>query len=146
MNGKGKTKIPMWISIFGIVVNSILNYILIPKYALVGSAIATSFTSLIVMLAMLYYIQKEFGTIVKIKSLLKMMTAGLIMFGASLFFSQGEFIFIIWSLILFLIYLIVLFALGEIGKQDIQYIKNIISRKKKQKEIREELSGNEPSA
>jgi stage V sporulation protein B len=146
MNGAGKTKIPMWISIFGVVVNTTLNYFLIKKFALSGSAIATSITSFIVMLAMLYYVHKDFGTIVKLKSFLKMITSGIIMFIASLFFSQGEFIFLLWSLILLLIYMTSLWAFGEINKQDFQYIKNIISKKEKKKEIQEELSGNEPSA
>ena len=68
------------------------------------------------------------------------------MFTASLFFSKGEFIFIAWSVILFAGYLLILYVLGEITKNDLEYIKHIIAKKKRKVEIQEELSGNEPSA
>jgi len=145
LNGAGKTKIPMWISIFGVILNTILNFILIKKYALAGSAIATTLTSFITMILVLYYIHRDFGILVKLKSLLKISAAGIVMYFLSLFFSKGEFIFILWSALLFAVYLIILYFLGEITKGDIVYLKQIISKKKKS-EIQEELSGNEPAA
>lgn len=145
LNGAGKTKIPMWISIFGVILNTILNYILIKKFALVGSAIATTITSFAAMLAILYYIQRDFGIVIKLKSLLKIILAGIIMFIASRFFDKGEFIFIIWSMILFAFYLLILYFLGEITKKDFIYLKEIVA-KKKIAEVEKELSGNEPSA
>jgi stage V sporulation protein B len=144
LNGAGKTKIPMWISIFGFVLNAILNYFLIKQYALAGSAIATTATSFIIMLVMLFYIQRDFGKLMEAKSFLKILLAGIMLYAASLFFSQGEFIFIIWSLILFSFYLLILFMLGEITKNDLEYLKKIVA-KKKPGEIEEELSGNEPA-
>jgi len=131
LNGAGKTKIPMWISIFGVAINTILNYILIRRYGIVGSAVATTITSFVAMLAILYYVKRDFGTIFKLKSLAKIIFAGVVMFGASLFFSKGEFIFIIWSVILFALYLFILFILGEIKKEDLGIIRKIISRKNK---------------
>jgi len=150
MNGAGKTKIPMWISIFGVILNTALNYILIKQYALtgnglIGSAIATSITSFIVMIAMLFYIQKDFGVLIKLKSLLKMLLAGIVMYIASKFFSQGEFVFLLWSVALMSLYLFILVLLKEITLQDFNYFKSIVSKQKKT-EIQEELSGNEPSA
>ena len=145
LNGAGKTKIPMWISIFGVAINTILNYILIRRYGIVGSAVATTITSFVAMLAILYYVKRDFGTIFKLKSLAKIIFAGVVMFGASSFFSKGEIIFMAWSIILFAGYLIILYALGEITKNDIDYIKQIATKKKKEVEIQEELSGNEPT-
>ncbi|EKD58617.1 MAG: hypothetical protein ACD_56C00087G0001 [uncultured bacterium] len=146
LNGAGKTKIPMWLSIFGVILNTVLNYILIKKYGLAGSAIATSITSFVVMLAMLYFIQRIFGNILKAKSLLKMFLAGTIMYGASLFFSKSDFIFLAWSVALMSLYLLILVILKEITLKDFDYIKSVVSKKKKKTEIQEELSGNEPSA
>jgi len=146
LNGAGKTKIPMWISIFGVAINTILNYILIKRYGIVGSAVATTITSFVAMLAILYYVKRDFGTIFKLKSLAKIIFAGVVMFGASIFFSKGEIIFMAWSIILFAGYLIILYALGEITKNDIDYIKQIATKKKRKVEIQEELSGNEPTA
>lgn len=142
LNGAGKTKISMWISIFGLTLNTILNYFLIKKYALIGSAIATTITSFITMLIVIYYIQRDFGIIIKFKSFLKISSAGILMFFASRFFSQGSLIFFIWSLILMSSYLIFLFILKEITKQDLLYLKSIVSKKKKTEDIQEEFSDN----
>jgi stage V sporulation protein B len=138
MNGAGKTKIPMIISIFGVIMNIILNYILIKKYALVGSAVATSLTSFVIMLIMLYYLHRDFKVSLKIKSLLKIALSGTLMYFLAQLFSQGEFIFILWSIILFAFYLLVLYVLKEIKKEDLEFFKGIISKKKKL-EVEEEL-------
>ena len=96
--------------------------------------------------SILYYVYRDFGVLIKIKSLLKISFAGIILYVASFFFSQGEFIFLLWSTILFALYLIILYSLDEITKDDILYLKQIVSKKKKRAEIQSELSGNEPSA
>jgi stage V sporulation protein B len=145
LNGAGKTKIPMWISVFGVILNSILNYILIKRLGIVGSAIATTITSFIAMLAILYYIQRDFRIVLKLKSFLKIAFAGIIMYIASLFFSKGEIIFLLWFAILFSIYLAVLYALREITIEDLVYLKKIVA-KKKPEDVGEKLSDNEPSA
>lgn len=145
MNGAGKTKIPMIISIAGVIINVVLNYILIKKYALIGSAFATSITSFAIMLIMLYYLHRDFKVSFNLKSLSKVTLAGLLMYFLARLFSQGQFIFILWSVILFAFYLIVLYLLKEIKKEDIEFFKGVISRKKKA-EAEEELSGTEPSA
>jgi stage V sporulation protein B len=146
LNGAGKTKISMYISIFGVIVNTTLNYFMIKKFGLVGSAIATSITSALVTFIMIYFLIKNFGPVMKISSLLKIATAGIIMYSASLFFSKGLSIFILWSIILFALYLAVLYLLNEIGPKDLGYVREIISSKKKKKALQEELSGNEPGA
>lgn len=130
INGAGKTKITMLMSIFGFLVNAILNYILIKKYGLIGSATATTITSFLIMLSMLYYLWKDFKVSINLKSLFKTILAGILMFGVSTFFSQGEIAFIFWSIILFAFYLFILFLLGEIKKEDIIFLKNILSKKK----------------
>ena len=145
MNGAGKTKIPMVISIFGVVINAVLNYILIKKYALVGSAVATSFTSFLAMLLMLYYLYRDFKVSLKVSSLSKVALAGVLMYFLAQLFSHGRFIFILWSIILFAFYLLVLYLLKEIKKEDLEYFRGGIS-KKKVLEIEEDLPGTEPSA
>lgn len=146
LNGAGKTKIPMWISIFGVIINSALNYFFIKAYGLAGSATATTITSFATMLAILYFINKDFGVLIKFKSLCKMAIAGFVMLLAARFCSQGSIIFLLWSTLLLIGYLIILYFLKEITETDLVYLKQIISKKKKKTEIQEELSGNEPSA
>lgn len=129
LNGAGKTKVVMLISIFGFFMNAILNYLLIKEYGITGSAVATTVTSFIIMLWMLYYLWKYFGVLIKIKSLLKIVIAGSLMYTSSFLFSKGEIAFLFWSIILFAFYLIILFGLGEIKKEDWQFIKNSFAKK-----------------
>ncbi len=146
LNGAGKTKIPMWISIFGVIINTALNYFFIKSYGIAGSAVATTIASFVVMLAILYFIKRDFGVLIHLKSIIKMLIAGTIMFFAANFFSQGTFIFLIWSFILIVLYLAVLILLKEVTKDDLKYLSSLISKKKKKTQLQKELSGNEPSA
>ena len=130
VNGAGKTKVPMVISVIGVVLNVILNYILIQKFSIVGSAIATSVTSLVIMLFMLWYLYRVFGVTVKLQSFLKTALAGIILYFVATVFPQGELSFILWSVLLFAAYLVFLYVLKEIKKEDIAFLKGIISRKK----------------
>jgi stage V sporulation protein B len=145
LNGAGKTKVVMNISIVGFIINAILNYFLIKKYSITGSAIATSITSFIITAWILYYLWRDFGALVKIKSFAKTIFAAATMYFASFLFSKGEISFIPWSVILFAFYLFILYILREIKKEDLEIVKQIISRKKAD-EVQEELSGTEPSA
>jgi stage V sporulation protein B len=145
LNGAGKTKLVMNISIVGFIINAILNFILIKKYSVNGSAIATSITSFLITIWILYYLWKDYGALIRIKTIAKSFLAVVIMYAFSLLFSKGEIIFLLWSTILFGIYLLVLYILKEIKKEDLGLLKNIISRKKAE-DIEAELSGNEPAA
>lgn len=145
MSGAGRVKKPMIISIVGLAINTALNYILIKKYGITGSAVATSITSAIITFIMLYYIWKDFGVTISLKSFLKIAFAGVIMYGASFIFDKGEFIFLLWSAILFSLYLAILIILREVKKEDLSVFLNILKKKKKE-EVEEGFSGNEPSA
>ena len=134
LNGAGKTKIVMNISIFGFIINAILNYILIKKYAIIGSAIATTISSFLVMLLVIYFLKKDFDVAIKLKSWLKTIFAGLVVILLSKLFSQGEIIFLLWSIILIIIYFAILFTLGEIKKDDWNFIINSFRKNKQLKQ------------
>ncbi|HRZ95861.1 MAG TPA: flippase [Candidatus Moranbacteria bacterium] len=145
MNGAGKVKKPMILSIIGLIINTVLNYILIKKYGIAGSAVATSISSAIITFIMLYYIWKDFGVKINLTGFSKMIVAGIIMYAASMLFNRGELIFMLWSAILFSLYIVILILLGEIKKADIILVRDML-RRKKASEVEEEFSGNEPSA
>ena len=143
MSGAGKVKKPMWLSLMGLFLNTVLNYVLIKKYALAGSAVATSITSAIITFFMLRYIWLDFGVKIKLKSFLKISAAGAIMYVTSFLFDRGELIFLLWSTILFTFYLFLLFVFGEIKKEDLGVFLGML-KKKKVEEVEKEFSGNEP--
>jgi O-antigen/teichoic acid export membrane protein len=130
LNGAGKVKIPMWMAFFGMILNAILNYVFINRYGILGSAIATTTTSLVFMLISLSYCSRYFGKIINFASLGKMIFATALMFAASYFFPPRNFYFLIWSIILVVIYILVLFFLKEISTEDMELLKSLVSRKK----------------
>jgi len=129
MSGAEKVKKPMIISIIALIINTILNYILIKKYGIVGSAIATSIASACAAIIMLYYIWKDFEVFIHYKTLLKIILAGTIIYFISPIFPTGKIIFILSLSILFIFYLLLLYALGEITKQDLFFLKKSILKK-----------------
>jgi len=145
MNGAGKTKIPMYISVIGVILNTVLNYFLIRKLSITGSAIATSITSLMIAIAMLYYLRRDFGVTIRIKSAAKAAIAGMIIYFISTFLSHGRLIFMFWSILLFALYLLILYILGEVNKNDLEYLASF-ARKRKAEDVEAKLSGNEPAA
>ena len=145
MNGAGQTKIPMWISIFGVTINTILNYILVSRYSITGSAVATSITSFLITVLMLYYLNRLFKVYISVLTMLRVLLAGSLVYFVSNFMLGGKYIFILWSIILFVLYILTLFAIKEIKKDDLQFLMQVVKRKKVA-EVQEELSGNEPSA
>lgn len=145
MSGAGKTKIPMYISMFGLALNIVLNYALIPKYELNGSAAATAITSFIIAIIMLYFLYRHFKVVASLSSLAKIALCGAAAYFFADFFPAGNYIFIFWSFATAVFYFLLLYLLGEIKKEDLATLGQIVARKKTE-EVKEELSGAEPGA
>lgn len=131
LNGAGKNKIPMWIAGGGMILNAILNYILVKKYGIVGSAAATSITSLVVMFIAVGYSHRYFKGILSAASLLKMAFAGLFIYVLSLYLTSQNLIFFVWSVLLILVYFAVLYLFKEIKDDDFEVIRSIVKIKEK---------------
>ncbi len=134
LNGAGRVKAPMWISFVGLVVNIVLSYFLIKKYALVGAAVATSITSFVAMTLVLAYSYKFFGYLFKLTSFLKIFLASIILYALSTFFANGHYMFILWSIVLFAVYILLLYIFGELGPRELASVRQMISRRKSKRE------------
>jgi stage V sporulation protein B len=145
LNGAGKVKVPMYVAILGLFLNTFVTYFLIKAYGLLGAAGGTAFMSGVVMIFGLVYTYREFGYLLPAKSFFKIFLVSLVMLAAAFLFPRDSYLFILWSTILFVFYLAILYLLKEIKKDDIDVIRQLVSRKKPA-EIEEEFSGNEPSA
>lgn len=130
LNGAGKIKIPMYVSLTGMILNAILNYILVVKYGIAGSAIATTITSILITIIILFYVRRNFGELIKLAKLFKFLLAGTIMLAASFFFPPQKWIFILWGVILSGVYILALYILREFTKDDIATFKKIFLLKK----------------
>lgn len=145
LNGAGKVKIPMYVAILGLFLNSVFTYFLIKLYGLYGAAGGTCFMAFCVMIFSLIYTYREFGYLFPAKTSLKILLASILMLAACFIFPNHNYLFIIWSIILLAFYLFILYLLREIKKADMDVIRQLISRKKAS-DIEEDLSGNESNA
>lgn len=132
LNGAGKVKIPMYASLVGLFLNTVLAYFLIKAYGLIGAASGTAVMALAIMLFSLVYTYREFGYIFPIKSFAKIILASVIMFPVAFIFSRESSLFLLWSVILLAFYLFVLYLLKEIKKEDWKILSGILRRKKYQ--------------
>jgi stage V sporulation protein B len=130
LNGAGKILVPMYISLGGMFLNAILNYVMIQQYGIIGSALATSLTSFIITIAILFFSVRHFGKLIKFFTLLKIAAAGILMYACSFIFPAEKLIFILWGIILAGIYLAALALLGEFTKKDIRLFQKIIFGRK----------------
>jgi stage V sporulation protein B len=110
--------------------NAILNYFFIHWYGIVGSAIATTISSFIVMVISTLYTRRIFGSIMPIANIGKLIVAGICFFLLSLFFPAHKYLFILWSAILSLIYLFIIYFLRILRHEDIRVIMQIVKKKK----------------
>lgn len=132
LNGAGKNKVPMYIALVGSIINFMLNYVFIKKYGLIGSATATTVTSLLAMLFSVSYTIKNISPLLSISSLIKYIVATIIIYVSGKFlFEQGRFIFIFWSFLLLAGYIGILYLLKEVKASDKALVLQLIKRKNK---------------
>ncbi len=117
-----KTKINLINTVVAALINIILNYILIPKYGMIGGAIATS-TSLIIF-GILVFIEVYYLTkIISIKwNYLKAIIAGLL---TMFFITKINLNFILLIIIFLIIYSFFLIILRSLEREDIEILKAV---------------------
>lgn len=130
MNGAGKVKIPMYLSILGFILNAILNIIFIRKWGITGSALATTLASLVASLGMLFYVGRHFAVFPKIKSVLKIILASGALSLVAVFLPKNIYSLFWGSVLLLSLYGGILILLGEIKKDDLAIVKKLARRKK----------------
>jgi len=138
LNGAGKVKIPMYVAILGLFLNTFITYFLIKAYGIIGGAAGTAIMAFAVMIFGLIYTYREFGYLFQAKSFFKIVFASAIMAAIAFVFPQTNYFFILWSIVLFAIYLFVLFALREIKSTDLVLVRELLSRKKSKREVIED--------
>jgi stage V sporulation protein B len=130
LKGVGENLISMKIALLGGITNSVLNFFLINQWGLRGAAIATSLTSLLVMILAIYFARKKLGSFLPGLDLIKYLLAtGVISLLASSL-PPGKFLFLIWTIFLMGGYFILLWMLRAFNQKDWQYLKNAFLKKK----------------
>jgi len=132
LNGAGKNKVPMWIAFAGAIVNFVLNFIFIKLMGINGSALATTITSVFAMAISFVYTNKVIAPLISFEKItIYILGSGTIYTLAVLFFPQGRFIFILWSILLMIAYMFFLFLTRQLTKEDINFFLSSIGKKHK---------------
>ncbi len=129
LNGAGHNKIPMWTALAGMIINGILNFYLIPRLGILGAAIATTTTSFLIMIMAIIKTEKYVSSFLNFISILKYFITTAVIGIVASYLPQGEFIFIIWSILLMIFYFIILWLLEEIKQADLETLKSALEKK-----------------
>jgi stage V sporulation protein B len=130
-NGAGKTITTMWIALGGLLVNTVLNYFFILRWGILGSAIATTIASFIVMMMILYYMKKHFDANMNLLEVLKVSLVGTLIYFLATALPTGKYLFIPIAIVVFSTYIGLLYILKGITQDDLLYLKSAFKKEKK---------------
>lgn len=126
LNGAGLVKVPMKLAFLGFLGVIVLNYLLIPKWQLIGAALSTTIISFILMVCILLATNRHFRVRLSWKTLfLSSSSAGIITILA-FFLPRGEFLFLLPGTILFFSYFGILKLAGELTPADLAPLRKFI--------------------
>lgn len=129
LNGAGQVKTPMWLSFVGCLALIPLNLVLIPLWGIVGAALATTITTLILMIAILVYTERHFHVHASGKTLLVSLLSTIMIALLSRFLPSGNFTFVISGIFLFALSFGLLRLFGELHDSDLAPFKKLFTKK-----------------
>jgi O-antigen/teichoic acid export membrane protein len=130
LNGAGLVRIPMKLAFLGLIGMIILNFILIPHFALIGAAAATTIVSFLLMIGILFYTKTHFNVSLKMKTLFFSILTALIIAALSRVLPRGDWSFLVSGTILFFGYFALLRLVRELTDDDIAPILRLFNSPK----------------
>ncbi|MEK9151110.1 MAG: flippase [Patescibacteria group bacterium] len=128
LNGANLVKIPLKLAFFGFLGMIALNFILIPRWELVGAALATTIVSCILMIRILIYVKMHFHTHISLKTLIFASLGAVIIGIAARYLPHGTYDFMLFGTILFFAYFGLLKLFGELTEEDLKPFKKIFRK------------------
>lgn len=126
ISGSGRPKISVGIGVIALLIDIGLNYLLIPKFHLVGAACATTITLFGSFLMCLRYIKRRFGVFMPMSSFLKISTCGIIIYLSALPFRVSTLFLLPKLAVLGILYFLLLSIIRELKKEDVRRFKGLI--------------------
>ncbi|MBU2025872.1 MAG: flippase [Patescibacteria group bacterium] len=133
LNGSGKVRKSLILTWLGLLINFSLNYLMIPRWGILGSAIATAATSFCLMMGSLYMVGKTFGKFIDIFSLLRTLGVTLGMLIVFWFIPRSTMFFIPEAGLFFVLYFVILTLIKEMNEKDRERLKRIFQKSYKAK-------------
>lgn len=123
LHGAGRVKIPMWLSLAGVLLLSGLNLHLIPLYGLPGASLAVTLASLFLAASVLISTKKEFGISLLPKSFCLALISTLFFTALAILIPVNQYLFIPVGGALFLLHIGLLFLTKVIRPEDFLRVK-----------------------
>ncbi|TXH00346.1 MAG: flippase [Candidatus Moraniibacteriota bacterium] len=130
LNGAGLVKIPMKLSIYGVILTVILNLLLIPRYELMGAAFSTTITCFILMLAILWYTEHHFRVRLSLRTISASLASAMLIALAARVLPNGNWSFLFSGTLLFFTYFTFLRLFRELKHEDIAPLLKAFQRAK----------------
>lgn len=131
LNGAGLVKIPMKLAFFGFLGMIVLNFLLIPKFALIGAAMATTSVSFVLTVAILIYIKQHFNVHLPLKTIFFSLLSAILIAYLSRILPHGIYSFMVSGTALFFLYFGFLKLFGELKPADLIPFSNLFCKLKK---------------
>ncbi len=131
LNGAGLVKIPLRLSLFGVLGMIMLNFILIPRWELVGAVLATTSVSFVLVIIILIYTKVHFHTHIPAKTLFFALVSAISVAIASCYLPHGTYSFLVSGIALFLAYFGLLKLFGVLQPADIAPFARLFRRSAK---------------
>jgi len=124
-----KTKYYPFLIIFPAILNIILNFYFVPRYGMIGAAVTTVF-SFVLVLILTYFVSQHFYPLKQEwRRLIRILTMAAIVFGLSRFlFWPEESVGILTKVVLLLFFWIGLWGLGFFTKEEISKVRSLFTR------------------
>ncbi len=129
VSGAGLVMIPMYVSGVGLVASAALNYALIPPFGIVGSAIATTIVTFILMTGILIFTDRHFKVHIPLKLWVVSFISSAVLVLLARLLPEGSFSFIVSGAVLFLLHFGILKLFGALENADIDPLLKLLPTK-----------------
>lgn len=122
-NAKEMPEYPLKVRVAGMVLNVVLNYLLIPEFGIVGAAVATTVSNVVVWSVLAYLSKIHFDVFFTPSHLLKPIAASLAMVGFLVVFNPRSLLEgVLMIFVGTMVYFVTLYTIKGIGKEDLKYL------------------------
>ena len=128
IQGISNPRIPMYILVGGAIVTGILNWIMVPTMGIAGGALATSIACFLMMVPCIYFVFKLTKTKAPVKSIVKIITASLIMGAFALIIPKSTLYLLPGIIACIVVYFFCLIFIRFFEKDDIESLRHLTSR------------------
>ncbi len=131
LNGAGLVKIPMKLTLAGLVGMVTLNFLLIPQYQLVGAALSTTLVSLVLMAGILYYTEHHFHVHLSLRMVIVSCLSSIFLALCAQVLPHGTLSFFLSGSVLFLLHFVILKRTGILTEHDLAPLLKLLPRNKR---------------